>query len=272
MKILIPTDFSETASKAVEYAAVNFGRIAGAELTLLHTVETPSGAATMVRTVEPQLRHHAEVSMADLMERVTEAHPDINWEYLIEFGSLGDVVAELTKGNQCDLVVMGTTGASGYLEHLIGSNASRTIHQSKRPVIAIPHAAEIKWARRIVFATDFRNDASREGVERFAALVSAMEMKVDILHVSTEEDDVLLESGDLPELSLLNEGDLGYSMHFAFEGKDSIEGAILNFAHINPVDMIATIPHHEGFFKGLFHKSISRRLTLHSDRPVMVVK
>ena len=59
------------------------------------------------------------------------------------------------KSEEADLIVLGTKGASGVKEMLIGSNASEVIRNVAAPVLAIPEEASLALPWELIFARKF---------------------------------------------------------------------------------------------------------------------
>ena len=62
-----------------------------------------------------------------------------------------NIAAEKYKA---DMIIMGTHGARGLTEVLIGSNAEKVVQSAERPVLTIRGYSNIE-PKNIVFATDF---------------------------------------------------------------------------------------------------------------------
>ena len=137
-RILVPHDFSNHSTTAVEVAAA-WARDLAAEVTLLHAVEPvvyPEFYAVDLLPDEMigRLKTRSEEALAqtaqDHLEGVT-----VNVEVIV--GRAGDtIVAEAATENH-DLVVMGTRGLSG-LEHLLlGSVAESVLRRCALPLLSV---------------------------------------------------------------------------------------------------------------------------------------
>lgn len=271
-KVLIPVDFSENSIKACHFAAVNFGEIPNIEITLLNVIRTPVAGTMTLETMTVMNDDKNRKEMQDLLNLMQGYYKSIEWDSLIEFGFMDDVMHNLTKSDQVDLVVAGTTGTSGVVGNFMGSNATQIVKSSNASVIVVPNEHAPKKTEKIVFASDFKNEKSEEQIRKLAWLTAILNASIDLVHVSKENNTELDAEGDIPELSLLSDRNIGFRMHFAIDQKEAIEDVIIGEAHELNSDLIAVIPHHEGFLKGLFHHSVTRGLTLHSDIPVFIIR
>ena len=140
--VLMPTDFSPTSKRALEYAHALAARF-GASLHLLHVLAYPmSGAAT------PDAYW---VELTDLRKRVRE---DVDRDIAALAASLGGVkvtthvldgnpaqkIVAAAKDLGCDLIVMGTHGHSGFAHLFLGSVAERVVRSAACPVLTVSAA------------------------------------------------------------------------------------------------------------------------------------
>jgi nucleotide-binding universal stress UspA family protein len=129
-KILVPTDGSEHARKAVNYAcelALKFR----ATVCLLHVVPLP-----------PALFHEAAFSMPDLQKfqeedgkriieeakRETKDRGVKEVQSAVVQGNPASRIIEFARSEGVDLIVMGNRGLSGIKEFVLGSVSHRVTH------------------------------------------------------------------------------------------------------------------------------------------------
>jgi nucleotide-binding universal stress UspA family protein len=141
-RILVPTDFSETADDALAYAKDLATRL-GASLHLVHVYADPyaaAGCAPEVHACVPdELRQR---SLEEVRERLLE-RLDTKEEY--EFrGSRGVVrglvapqIVSYAISQDIDLIVMGTHGRRGVAHLLLGSVAEHVVRTAECPVLTV---------------------------------------------------------------------------------------------------------------------------------------
>lgn len=133
-RILVATDFSAQARKALEWARL-LANTFRARLVVLHVIDIFSLAETAPATVgfDPLhlLREQAHKCMSELKAVVPDA------ETVIREASprpvIVDAAVELTWSN----VVIGTHGRSGLAHLLLGSVAEYVVRNSKVPVLTV---------------------------------------------------------------------------------------------------------------------------------------
>lgn len=133
-RILVATDFSAHARKALEWARF-FADTFRAELVLLHVIDIFSLAETAPSTAgfDPLhlLREQAHKCMAELKALVPDA------ETVIREASPRPVIVDGAVELKCQMIVMGTHGRSGLAHLLLGSVAEYVVRNSKVPVLTV---------------------------------------------------------------------------------------------------------------------------------------
>jgi nucleotide-binding universal stress UspA family protein len=138
-KILIPTDFSETSKKAVQYA-LRFAEQFDCEIAFLYVVEpaTPMIGAPMA--AEP-FTDKDEFSMAekDLAVLAAEAHTN-GARSVSSFVRIGHAPNEITSAARdldVDLIIIATHGYTSWRHLCIGSTTERVVRTAPCPVLVV---------------------------------------------------------------------------------------------------------------------------------------
>jgi nucleotide-binding universal stress UspA family protein len=150
-RILVAVDGSTANRKALNYAD-HFAQLTDAELHLVHVIPgvppplvDPLGVGGVAASLGyndtlKQLEHDArivmEVSKAELETTNTVFHTA-----RAQRERVADVIVNYAKENQCDLIVMGTHGRTGFNRLLLGSVAEGVTHNAPVPLLLI-HLAQ----------------------------------------------------------------------------------------------------------------------------------
>lgn len=135
--ILVPTDFSDYADQAVDYA-IELATTLEARLTFLHTIHlTPlamgeMGAMSIVPYLE-EIETDAQQRMEALLNRVHQE--GLQGETVIVHGVPFQSIIETVKDKNVDLIVMGTHGRTGLTHALMGSVAEKVVRLAPCPVL-----------------------------------------------------------------------------------------------------------------------------------------
>ncbi len=141
-RILFPTDFSDDAVNALDYAA-SLAEQYGAELCLLHVVEdvvVPAYFGAQMSAGYFPAAELEEAARAELAKILAEGAPaGVQVKRLLRRGAPYVEILAAAADEEVDLIVMGTHGHSGLAHVLLGSTAERVVRKSPAPVLTIRH-------------------------------------------------------------------------------------------------------------------------------------
>ncbi|TDI69857.1 MAG: universal stress protein [Bacteroidetes bacterium] len=271
--ILVPTDFSKEAGYALD-AAIDLAARAGAQVILLHVVEgfVPGSFATQGGgpddiSEELFMRKLLEKGKNDLSKLVANRKlENINIISNVRVGNPFHHIARDILDNEADLVVMGSKGASGYEDVLIGSNTERVVRYSKCPVITIKNPVDFSHVTDIVFAADFIESEDNVAVE-LKTMQNLLGAKLHLVKVDTPgnfENSRTIKKrihAFVQKHSLEN-----YTLEIYNESTE--EDGIIYFAEDIDADMIALATHGRTGLKHLLSGSIAEDVVNHAQRPV----
>jgi nucleotide-binding universal stress UspA family protein len=159
--ILFATDFSPAANAAAPFA-IQIAQRYGAKLYGVHinpfddyTAAAPEAWASMAEAAEIQTKEHAQ--------RLNEQLNGVEHEVVIGEGNIWEVMSNLIKQKEIDLIVLGTRGRTGLGKTLLGSVAEQILRQAPCPVLTVgPHVTlqpeKAVRMREILYATDLAAD------------------------------------------------------------------------------------------------------------------
>ena len=143
-RILIPTDFSETAAAAVEYGC-ELATSIGARVTLLH-VFSPGIIATPDAVFAPtpeELRALGLAARARLLSMAEKlSHEGLDIDCLAIDGVARETIDAVARKQNADLIVMGTHGRRGLSHLLVGSVTEKVLRRAPCPVLTIGPASQ----------------------------------------------------------------------------------------------------------------------------------
>lgn len=270
-KILVPTDFSEKANKARDYA-IQLAQELDAEIILLNTFHIPysgASAGTLVNLDKIALEE-SENAMKNQLEYLKLNYSNIKFKTLCESGLLVDSVKRVGRKEEVDLIVMGTAGASGALENFLGSNTSALIGSISIPIIAVPNKVTISFPKRIVVANDLMESGEEKLFNVLKEIAVDTGSSIDFLFVVKEEKQAENKIQRLKSADFDNSFDSQYHP-FHFKENESVEDGILEYIENKSFDLLVVVSHQRAFWEDLFHKSVSKSLVKHATIPVLVL-
>ena len=148
-RILVPTDFSEPAAAALDYAKT-LAEATRASLQVLHVMEDPLPGLRQPDHVCSVLaiREQLEREAGEQLEAVftPEERTKFHAVTTAQWGTPHAQILKIADENHIDLIVMGTQGRGAILHALMGSVAERVVRHAKCPVLTI-HSAEPRQRR-----------------------------------------------------------------------------------------------------------------------------
>jgi nucleotide-binding universal stress UspA family protein len=223
MRILHPTDFSQTAGKALAIAR-DLRDITGGSLHVMHTqARFEEGlAGSRVRphidSINPQLDVRKDELRTEEARRLREmlqhvASPDATSEL-----RWGDPYKELLDmQGDYDLVVMGAHGNNRFDNYFLGGVAGRFVRRAKVPVITVREETVVTGVKRVLVATDF--ESSAPAAVAFAKKLRAFGTKLVLCHI-VDDPRLAAERGYIntvtDSLNLLDDGE--FERHVVKEG------------------------------------------------------
>lgn len=185
-RILVPCDFSEPAVQAFKFA-VEIAKKQAGEIVLLHVIELPVMHDTVLMPTlsfeEAYLKGVKADALKNFEQMKSKWATDVpRVTMVIEYGPTTPTIQQCIDDQRIDLVVMGTHGASGLKEFLVGSNAEKVVRTSPVPVIALKNP--VKEIRNIVFPNTL-NTEQEELTMKVKDLQHAFGAKLHVLYVNT---------------------------------------------------------------------------------------
>jgi nucleotide-binding universal stress UspA family protein len=277
--ILVPTDFSLGAYKALDVAA-HLAEPIHAKILLVHANEKGMYSAALSeyyffdKAIEDEYLDMVKKGTENMLKKISETprFASLTIDFRVETGSVSTVVERLVRDEQVGLVVMGTRGASGFDELLLGSNAEKVLRRVACPVLAVPQHAEVRKIETVVFPTTLR-DSQLSVFKQLAAMQPLLgQPEIVVLYIndpanldSDEAIDVrvqkMSDASGLQKVKVFTTGALAMDE----------EDVILRFAEEQKAHLIAMGTHQR---KGLSHillGSITENTVNHSTIPVLSI-
>lgn len=133
-KILFPTDFSETAERALDYLA-QIATETKSPVTLLHVYDDKNLDNESRQRLEDGRSFFSESKMERLKSRGVS---DVTVE--ITFGNPAQVILDRALKGDFSIIVMGSQGKGLVQEVFIGSVSNKVVREAGLPVLLIPSA------------------------------------------------------------------------------------------------------------------------------------
>lgn len=276
--ILVPTDFSSNALSAAQYAA----KMAAAydwSICLLHAY-TPLTSSLAGQEFNEQVTVHAienaNAQMEELLVLMRQEFPDLEINHECVQGFLIDILPRYIQKKNIQLVVMGTKGASGLKNVILGSNTFDIIQKSPIGVLAVPQHYSGFKLERVGLLSNFKESE----IDLLLAFTAKTRHDIEIvmLHVCepnshTEESDLLYWKKYLQEKTKLEH--ISCRMDKAVNRLDvneSIPQCIDNMIKQEAIDLLLVSYNEKSFFEQLFSRNLAKRIAHHLVVPAFFYK
>ena len=268
-KILCPVDLKEASLNALNYAA-SFCRQTAGELTIYHAV------------TEAVLVDREDLMTDELYEKKVDAEEGLNkicqdirnnfnvpCNFVAEITALEEGISNFAKKREFDLVIMGTKGANKLSKYILGSNSVHVIDKLDCPVLVVPAEYYNTEIQNIVYATNYEK-GDDESITELLGIANELGAKLTILHVS--------QSGNPSKLDVFKSyqdyvyEEFYYELNVKLEQVvyDDVEQGILDYMEKNNGDMLAMLTKHRGLLGKITHDSLTRKLALLAEYPLLV--
>ena len=268
--LLVPIDFSKQAIDAFRMALEIQSRSKG-QVNLLHVIELPVMTDPLLMpnfsfegAFLEEMKSKAEKQFEKLIEKYAKGVKKIN--FVVYFGPPSRMILGYIEEHDIDLVLMGSKGASGVKEVLIGSNAEKIVRRSSVPVVVIKKYKKLSSIRNIVFPNTLEQD-QEDLTLKVKALQNFFGAKLHIVFVNTPSNftrdivsKVKLEA--FAKRFMIKD----YTLHIyndVFE-----ESGVIHFAQSIKADMIAMGTHGRKGMNHFIGGSIAEDVVNHFDEPV----
>ena len=277
IKVLVPYDFSQTANYALNFALSLSANYSGIEITVLHIIETPvaTGMGTMGGGLDSIPEFENQIYFMELIEmrkrQLKEIHEkyagsSINLNTKLVLGSVFKGISESISEQNPDLIVMGSKGASGLEEVIIGSNTEKVVRTASCPVITIKEETDVSKMKKIVFASDFR-ESDENVANRFKRIQSVFNAQFYFVIVNTPGNfETTRES--MNRIRTFVQKHHFENIKAEVYNSLSEESGIIEFADDIDADLIAMTTHGRTGLLHLITGSIAEDVVNHSKRPV----
>ena len=137
-KILLPTDGSEHAAKTVKYAS-DLAKTLNASVEVMYAYQSSvvlrKRAAAMMEEYKQALSEDAKEIVEEVAEKLKV--DGIAVSAVVVEGPAAEAILRAAEESQPDLIVMGSRGAGGFANMLLGGVAEHVMRYSTTPVLVV---------------------------------------------------------------------------------------------------------------------------------------
>lgn len=190
-KIAIPTDLSENAKNAFEFAMALFNEssifyIIHAYAEAVFLPETLNLPNEKIEIKKKEVAENCKTQINNLIEEMREKYPESRHQFRVvtQCGYLLNEVNQLVNAENIDVLVMGTRGKTNDRNITFGSNTLQVLKQVQCPVLCVPENYSYKTPEKILFPTNYLIPYQKRELKLVDEICSYYNAEVHVLYVS----------------------------------------------------------------------------------------
>ncbi|WP_257669856.1 universal stress protein [Parapedobacter tibetensis] len=270
--ILVPTDFSENAFIAAEYAC-SLAATTKQQVRLLHVYIAlysgfgEEGSSTkQIKWAETE----STKAMADLLKILKTQFPNVDLVGECLKGFMIDVVTTELKKGDISLVVMGTKGVSNITESILGSTTYEVIKKSPVPILVVPIDTPDFSFERVGFFTDY-NDVELDALLTFQQAVT-LSPYLTMLHFYKDGEKAPTKELERWERKV-HEAFPDWDISFKALPVEKVDmNAVSQAAKSENLDLLVFARPHKSFFEKTFVASLTKAIANYPMVPSLFIK
>lgn len=275
-RILIPTDYSQNAFNAIEYAMKLFQN-ESCEFFIMNSYYLSGMDRDNLLVPKPskEKRKEAEDRAGQKMEdlktkmRPFEQNEKHDFFYKVEFGPFFQTIKNEVEKKEIELVVMGTQGQSDEKSVILGSNAVNLIEKIRScPVLTIPSVATFKNPNEIVFPTSFRTHYKLKELDMLVEIAQITKAPIRILHIQNKRALTKAQEENMAVLlKALESAEVTQHRLYYIDVSDGVKA----FVQSRESEMIAFVNKKHMFFGSIFSNPMAKELAMQTKVPLLAM-
>lgn len=270
-RIVVPTDFSETAYVAIDHA-VDLAKKFDAEIILIHVLETGAyqGIFSPSKKTEYSELEEAQKKLQEDAHKL-EKETGINVAQEVVRGRIHEEIVRIANENDADMIVMGTHGSSGWEEFFVGSNAFKVVTQTGCPILTIQGQATDPECKNIILPLDTTAE-TRQKVPYAAAMAKKFGSTVHMAALISDDTAEVRHDFEIKNKHIKD--------FFEREGVEFTESYLvgtnlatmtMNFAESKGGNLIVMMTEQESNLTGFLMGPFAQQIVNHSKIPVLSI-
>jgi nucleotide-binding universal stress UspA family protein len=276
-RILVPTDFSENARTAYEYA-IDLAEKHKASIDVIHIYTPvddgiPMIAPDRVSSIElkTQLTDFVTHSIEDDDDEGYISMRKVKVNAELKFGGVSDTIIDLSKKDY-DLVVMGSVGTGSFAEIVFGSVTTKVAQDAFCPVLVVPKNSRFHDIKNLLYACDFKHKSFKHPA-LIAEVATLFKSKIDLVYVKDKDGKSENYAQDLSDMQAVfaTQAPLLTVKTHIIEEEDVFYG-INQFAESHKTDMVVLVTKHYSFLEKAFRSSVTKAMAMYTQLPLWIIK
>lgn len=273
-KILVPVDFSEHATNAIEYAcllcekkhiSIDFIHILTNRRNIYHNIQQQDSADPVAEEVRSK--------MNDLRVQYQTQYPSIKFSTLLREGNLFEQLRKVVSEDSYEAIIMGTKGSSGLDALLIGSNMFEVFQNSRIPVLAVPQSKVPHKTDKIGLLCNFKDgeiDVLQQAIKLYGNNFQLLLIHINTTNSSILEIDKKFKHFISKVIKETKIEDISYvvkAQNFLIQNKEDISAAINSVISDELIDALLITKSKKGFLRKIIEENVVKRMAYEIQIP-----
>jgi len=269
--IIVPTDFSSASVNAAHYAA-RLAKHVQAELVLLHVLPMPITIADVPIPAD-SIQITIDETNQSLKELKEELEASTNHKLSIRYRATTDsFLEEVARANDQDnifAVIMGTSGAGTTEAFFLGSFSLTAAKNLKQPLIVVPPGYTFSGIQKIGLACDMQHVSETVPFRGIRDIFNYFDASLEVLYVAKPDEHMYPQV--LAETKFVQNNLAALHPEIRITTNEDIGEGLEDFVQKSHIDLLILVPKERTFIERIFHKSITRKMALHTHIPVAIL-
>jgi len=271
-KILVPVDFSEPSTYALEVAA-KIAKQQQSEIIVLHMLGLSEAVLTKDETQEfEEAKYYLGLAKKRFNSFLDKSYlKGIKITQIVQNYKIFKELNKVAQEQHIDLIVMGSHGTSGFNEFFVGSNTEKVVRTSDIPVLVIKGPTPNFKIKNVLFACSFGAD-SVWAYKKAIAFAKKFSAKLKLIYINTPYDNFLSTSEAKERFTnfMFKAGDS--NLHIEIYNDYSVERGVFNYSKKEQIDVLAIPTHGRKGLSHFFIGSVGEDIANHSKIPVVTFR
>jgi nucleotide-binding universal stress UspA family protein len=212
-----------------------------------------------------ELQEKAEVNFKKLTSKYGKENQKVVVKVL--FGSAPRMIIDYAEVMNADVIVMGTHGASGAREFIIGSNAEKIVRNAIMPVLTIKKYVKLSSIKTIVFPNTLDTENQEDLVMHIKALQNFFKAKLKLVWINTPTN-FTADKVTLRRLEAFVKRYMLKDCSIGVYNDPYEESGVINYANEVEADMIAMGTHGRKGISHILSGSVAEDVVNHVQCPI----
>jgi len=270
--ILLPTDFSDNALNAINYALELFKNEKCTFYILNATEMQVPALSNLTSRLLETIKEDSNKNLKELQEKLELASISSKFHFQTIWSSK-NLISAITKSvikYNIDLLVMGTKGATGAKEFLFGSNTNTIIKKMNFcPILVIPENFNFVIPTQIAFPTDFKRFFSNIELKPIKDLASLYNSLIRVVHINVEDDLDDIQENNLSALKQYLKK-FEHTFHWVPDFTNKTK-SICTFINELEVNMLVMVNYKHSFVENIIKEPVIKKVGFHPIVPFMII-